>query len=264
MALLYLVRVKFLLGAVFFAFFFLFIGVPGSLAAIAFDASSTASWSSGSSFSWSHTIMGSNPLLVVGTCDALAGASVSSVTWSLGSLSLTKIRTDTDVSESQLWRVPVGTSTGAGTVTVNLDATPSGGTGKAVAVSLTGVNQISPDDANNGTSTPGSVSSLSQSITTTVHNAAIVDHLCIGSGVTITMGTQTNRVKRHNDGQEAVSTVIPKTLAGSQTMDWSWSGGTRRGGLSIASFKPATRPQVFIRNSKVIFKIGKWVIKLPF
>jgi hypothetical protein len=204
--------------------------------AIAFDAVSNGAWSSGTSFSWQHTVSGSDRLLVVAVAVS-DGQAVTSVTF--GAQSFTFIRRDANAHSSELWYL-VAPNTGTGTITVNFGSAPTDAEG--AAVSLTGVAQSGTLDANTGTTLVGT--SVSVSITTVADNAAIVDVLgCGGSGAAsaLTIGAQTNRVSRvevETGPNLGMSTLIPKVTAGSQTMDWTLSPG-RVGGLSVASFKPA-------------------------
>lgn len=209
-------------------------------AAIAFDAESDASSaSSTTTLAWSHTVnTGSNRLLAV-SVHTFGGTDVTGITF--GAQSFTKVRHDVDSSRSEIWYL-VAPAEATDTITITWSASVPNKRGSAV--SFFGVDQASPLDAQAGTASPGSgQTSFSTSITTVADNAAIVDSLSTGGVATITMGSQTNRVERFNGGGgtdpgAGGSTLFPKTPAGAQTMNWTLSAA-RRGGLSIASFKPA-------------------------
>ena len=111
------------------------------MAAIAFDAASSAKAANASSLSWSHTCSGSDRLLVVGTNagDTTAGdRPVTGITYN--GAALTKIRSDTiGLITSELWYL-LNPDTGAHNIIVsytglNTDAQAGG-------ISLTGVDQI--------------------------------------------------------------------------------------------------------------------------
>lgn len=205
---------------------------------IAFDAASSAQAGSGSSLSWSHTCSGSDRLLVVGTNsgDFSAGDRVvNSITYN--GVNLTKIRSDdSGNSRSEIWYL-VNPALGANTVQVNF----AGGVSEmqAGAISLTGVDQSSPLDANNGAT--GSSSSPSVNVTTIADNAWVLDSLLVENTPSISVGAgQTSRWSEDNaNSRGRGSTEGPKTPAGSVTMSWSL-GSSENWRLSAASF--ATSP----------------------
>lgn len=152
---------------------------------------------------------------------------ISGVTFN-GSESFTRVRTPDvqntpgQILQAELWYLVAPTVT-----TADLVVTYAGLNEQAIGVSASqfnGVNQSSPIDSHagsNGTSTTPSVT-----ITTVADNAAILD--CVigksDSGLTVGAG-QTVRTDRIigvggvNDGA-GVSTVVTKTPAGSEPMNW--------------------------------------------
>lgn len=210
--------------------------------AITLDTVASGVWSSGTTLTFNITIGSSGSNGAVGVSVAYSnGGPVTGIT--VGSLSLTHVRTDTDLSSSSIWQ-GVNPPTGSQTVTVTFTGTPTMGA-DAVCVSLYGVDQTTPMDVPGGAggNTGGTArTSHSSSITTVTDGAALQDCLGVGGFITITMGAQTNRVERYNDGTNdpgiGVSTLITKATAGAQTMDWTTSGA-RRGGRSIMAFRPA-------------------------
>lgn len=209
--------------------------------AITLDTTASGVWSSGTTLTFNITIGSGSDGAVGVSISYGTGGPVTAV--SVGSLSLTSVRTDTDVFSSTIWQ-GVAPPTGSQTVTVTFTGTPTLGA-DATCVSLFGVDQTTPMDVAGGAggNTGGSGSTThSSSITTVTDGAALQDALGIGGSVTITMGAQTNRVERYNDGTgdpgAAASTLITKATAGAQTMDWTTSAA-RRGGRSIMAFRPA-------------------------
>ncbi len=217
-------------------------GVGGT--SIAFDAASSAQGVDVSSFSWTHTTSGTNRLLFVGVAIRNdLSQTVSSITYA--GTALTFVRADTNgVSvRSELWYL-VGPATGANTVQVILSAAARAGAG---AISLTGVAQTTPLDANNGAT--GSSTTPSVSVTTVADNAWVVDAVAFrsfGNGLpTGTAGAgQTERWSEYTESggtdpniRGESSTEGPKTPAGGVVMSWSLSDSV---GWSIsgAAFKP--------------------------
>jgi hypothetical protein len=110
--------------------------------AVAEVTSANATSATQSSFTISITVSGTNPVLIVKTVLNSATATVSSVTWSLGSGTTTEVKAlrGSNGVLSSIWVVPAP-SAGAGTITVNLSASvPSGGT----ATVFSGTDQVSP------------------------------------------------------------------------------------------------------------------------
>lgn len=207
-------------------------------AAIAFDATSNSGEKSGvSSFTWSHTTSGSDTLLFIGVImddNNVNHMDVSSATYN--SVSMTSIRRDVQTayndSATEILYLKAPTA-GANTVAVTLVGSNFGA--KGGAITLTGVDQTTPLDANNGAN--GNSASASVAVTTVADNAWVLDTVGGWSPFTVGAG-QTQRwniIGTYTDG--AGSTEGPKTPAGSVTMSWTlpseaWS-------ISAASFAPA-------------------------
>jgi hypothetical protein len=204
---------------------------------IAFDAASSAQAGSASSLSWSHSCSGSDRLLVVGTNsgDLSAGdRPVTSITYN--GANLTKIRSDDAGNiRTELWYLVVPAS---GSHTIQVTFSGNNINVQAGAVSLTGVDQSSPLDANNGAT--GSSPSPSVSITTVADNAWVIDSLMVENTPSITVGAgQTSRWSEDNaNSRGRGSTEGPRTPAGSVTMSWSL-GSSQPWRISAASFTPS-------------------------
>ena len=163
-------------------------------------------------------------LCVDGRKEAASVPVISSAVFN-GSENLTLVRADTNSvsstshTQTQLWRLAAPTATTANlVVTFNSSMDVIAPT----VTLLTGVSQASVVDSHAGST--GSSTTASAIITTVADNAAIVDcaHGRADLGLTVGAG-QTSRTDRimpaYSDGQ-GVSTVIPKTPAGTETMDW--------------------------------------------
>ncbi|MHA1938714.1 MAG: DUF2341 domain-containing protein, partial [Candidatus Thorarchaeota archaeon] len=218
--------------------------------AIVFDAASNSTGGGqGASISWDHTVTssGSNRILVVGVSWRNAGAdtwTVSSVTYN--SLPLTPIRKDEKFdSESRSTALYYLTDPPTGSaypIQVNYSGTTVyrsvGG-----AVSLTGVDQSNPVDAQNGIA-GATGTNPSVTVTTNTDGAWVVDALCIrnATGTTSADGVQDERWNLRtaaNNIDGAGSTMGPKSPAGDVTM--SWTTGTNGGhSISAVALKPAS------------------------
>lgn len=213
------------------------------------SVSNSATTNTANTISLSHTIGScSNRALVVSTQardDASASdTAVSTVTF--GGTDLTKIRADriTDSAPSanigsELWYM-VAPPSGSATVQVTWAGALSR-VGVGSSISLCGVNQLTPLDAQSG-ATSVSGTTISSTITTVADNAAIVDTFVSrpGSGVSAVGAGQTSQVLRTvgSTVDVGLSTVLIKTPAGAETMDWTRASGNAWA-HSAASFKPA-------------------------
>lgn len=207
--------------------------------AIAFDAVSESAVGSGSTLSWAHTCAGSDRLLVVAT-GVRDGQVVNGITYN--GVALTKIRhdegPDSAVKRTELWRL-VAPAAGAHTIEVTWGAAPSDWNVGA-GVSLTGVDQSTPVDAQNGAT--GSGTTASGAVTTVADNAWVLDAVAhLGNTLAVGAG-QTARSERETIGPGSdafgASTEGPKTPAGAVTMSWT-SDAAVGWAISAASFKPA-------------------------
>jgi hypothetical protein len=223
---------------------------PPASSQINFDAASNSTGDgNGASISWDHTVTasGSNRILVVGVSWRNAGNdtwTVSSVTYN--SLPLTLIRKDEQFLDppgsrsTALYYLTDPPTGSAYPIQVNF----SGSVYRSVggAVSLTGVDQSNPIDAENGVA--GGTGNPSVTVTTNTDGAWVVDALCVRepSGTTSVVGLQTEGWNLRTSGSTidgAGSTMGPKSPAGDVTM--SWTTGTSEGySISAVALKPAT------------------------
>jgi len=206
-------------------------------------ASDTTSNSGGqfdvSSFSYSHTCTGSDLLLYSGVSmeDVTdADRTVTGITYN--SVSMTSIReddNDTDNFSSSIWYL-AGPATGSNTVAVTLNG--ENALSVSGSISLTGVDQSSPLDANNGATGNSNVPTVD--VTTVADNSWVIDTVAYGDN-TFTIGSgQTSRwtVGVSTLGSTA-STEGPVTPAGATTMDLTFDfGASEAWAISAASFQP--------------------------
>jgi len=260
MALLHLVRVKFLLGAAFFAFFFLFIGVPGSLAAIGFDASSFATSSVTSTLTISHTVSGSNRILLVNAA-ALDGSSttrnVSNVTYA-GS-GLTKVCESDNASNAntELWYL-LGPATGTNDIAVTYGGAAT--RVRAGGVSLVGARQIAPEATSSAT---GIGTAISASLTTVSDGAWVVDGVLTAGANSISVGG--GQIERWNSGGASVpaaqSTEGPVLRNVSVTMSWTGTVSANWTTCAATVAQIAKPPNFLVKIGKAIIKVGKVIIR---
>jgi hypothetical protein len=110
--------------------------------------------------------------------------------------------------------------------------------GVGSATSYFGVNQVTPIDAHTGNG--GSGTALSTAITTVANHAVITD-CALGQAMPMTVSAgQTTRVNRLTTGTAdsvGVSTLDDKSVAGSETMDWT-QGKAENWVISAVSLRP--------------------------
>lgn len=181
------------------------------------------------------TPAGNNRLMVacvMARDNVASDLSATSVTYN--NLPLTKIRADGATwgapshARVEQWRLiapPVGTYS----FNAQWGATTPAEYGVVGVTNYTGVDQLVPVEANAGASGNGVTASVS--ITTLTNNAAIVDCGDTRDNGTPTIGAgQTQRIKNKYGVVEltedwmVASTVINKTPAGAETMDWTQAG----------------------------------------
>jgi hypothetical protein len=137
----------------------------------------------------SHTVAGTNKLLIVGISIGDDSA-VSTVTYSGQNLTLIRFDevTTTD-RRSELWYL-VNPPSGTADVVVTLDKNEQIIIG---AISFTNVDQSSPINANNGGTDPTGTTDPSVSLTTTIDNTLIVDVISAVDGPMTPSAYQTER-----------------------------------------------------------------------
>lgn len=201
-----------------------------SATGISFDASSSCTPTSASTFTWSHTTSGQDRILIVGVAIRNSGSNtVSSVTYAGTALTLIAARNNGTSVRVELWRL-VAPATGANNVVVTLDGQAKTACG---AMSFGGVDQTSPIEASN--SATGTSATPSVSVSTATNNAWVVDATAFRSsgnakptgaaglwqterwsGYTESGGSSVNiRGKGSHEG--------PKSPAGAVVIDWSLS-----------------------------------------
>jgi hypothetical protein len=211
--------------------------------AIAFDnVGSGANIAGNSTWNWSHTCAGSNLILVVGIGIVDTNgtpALVSTITY--GAQNFVKIRRDANgnANFSELWYL-IAPLTGANTITVQLSAVPAQSAGGG-SISLTGVAQSNPIDAQNTANGVGT--SASGTVTTVTNNAWIIDVVNDNANDMATATAGGSQLKRYAISESGASrstfgsTRGAVTPTGATTMTWT---GITAGqwGQSLVAVKP--------------------------
>ena len=236
-------------------------GVPPQLAfklgAIAFDATASDGgiFSDTSPQTFSHTITGSNPLLVLGYMlrdDAGSGAFASSVTWN--SVALTSIwdqNNSGDVAGEWYLKAP-----DTGIRTVSLSWTGGGGVGRneVGVISYTGAHQTAPLDAQN--SVTGTGASASRTVTTSEDNEAVVS-VCTKDGGTIDSVSHTQRWNNVRTSVNGAGQDEIRATAGAGSAHTFTFSTSNVYAVGIAAFKSAgAAAAVKPRSNLLLMKVG--------
>lgn len=219
-------------------------GIPPYRFAIAFDATANATGGSGS-ISFSHTVTGTDPFLVVFPWGPITDVSgVTAVTYN--SVAMTLLNKD-GVNDINRWLysyIKMAPSTGANTVAITAvgsDAT------YGVAVSYSGVAQTGQPDANNMTKA-SAVTSVATSVTVVASNCWIV---AAGNNEVTAQDSMTGTFRSYYEGTNAArqvkdSNTTVATGVNTYTQTWTGSG---YGAITAISFSPAAEVETTSRKA---------------
>jgi hypothetical protein len=182
--------------------------------ALAFDANTNFSVVNSSSSTFSHTITGTNPVLLVGvSCES---RTVSTITYNGVAMTLAAGPPASPLNNVYIYYL-VAPPTGTNSVAVTYS---SFAYGEVTAISLTGADQSSPIDVTNKAHILATTSP-STSITTTVANDWIVDYITDNSNSTVTVNAaQTQRTNIVADNRIVCMSTRAVTTAGAYSMSW--------------------------------------------
>jgi len=195
------------------------------------DAFTTAT-SSSSPMTISHTVSGTDRLLVVGISQGNVSASVNTITY--GGTNLTALGTEnTGPPKIEMWRLPVEPPVGTADVVVTFSGTPSDGAVVGV-MSLTNVNQATPlgpfvSNAGNGDPSVD---------VTSAEGELVID--VIAKDNAVAPAVKSGQTERWNDAfsNSAYGALSTKPGAKTVTMAW-WSGGDWAiGAVSVKPLDP--------------------------
>lgn len=215
-------------------------------AAIAYDnAANGGNASASCSDSWSHTVAGSDRLIVLmsGVEDSTAGDRVVDSASYNGDALGSGASGDGLSTNFSLWYL-ANPDTGANTMSVTWCSSGSISSGGGASVSYTGVDQSSPTGGTNGT-TYGNDSTPSISVDTTASNSWVVGGVTSNTNINVDNNpSQTERwdlfatFSSHNGSDNG-----PIASPGSTTLDWACTGvscSTQDGTVVIMEIKVAT------------------------
>lgn len=209
--------------------------------AITTDATSESAYNSDAlTVTWSHTVSGSDRLLVVGVSMSLwdSPQEVTGVTYN--GVALTRLRRDlvSTVMSSEIWYL-VAPETGTHDIVVTKNDTEFGA--KAGAVSFTGVDQTNPMNAHNGGDGDGLDNTVSTTVTTTVDDCFLFDTLLLANNdpADVTNGGATVQWSESNFSELYAGSTQSVGAAGSHDSTWlaDFSGDWVH---SLAAIAPST------------------------
>lgn len=212
------------------------ISIPPANTAIAYDATSTGTYTTTSPLAWSHTCTGSQRILFVSIStptDAVTGVTYAGVSMTLVGKSSYP---GSGRNGASLWYL-INPASGAN----NISATFTGASASGGGVSYTGAKQSGQPDSSN-TKNQGSAENIG-SISTTVVAAdcwmvvGLTDDQ--GSGATGSGGSAV----RNSTAQGSIMVDSNSIVGtGSQTVSWDFSGSNAVYGAVAASFSPYVTP----------------------
>lgn len=188
--------------------------------AIAYDASSSlnaSAWSSGSSFTWSHTCSGSNRYLIVGVFVANGTDIVSGVTYN--GVAMTRINTGVKNPAQERTYLYGLTAPATGDNDIVVTLSTSNSFVAAAGVSYTGVKQTGQPEANAINNTASPATSLTLTVTTTSDNAWLAGIFRNDGGTqSVTNTNCSTRGGYVGGGVHIVDTNAAQTPAGSKSI----------------------------------------------
>ena len=206
--------------------------------AVAYDNSSTAELAGDSSKTFSHTVTGSDLILIVFAFIDQTGNSVSSVTYNGENLTFLATANQSGNGEIEAWYL-INPSTGANNVVLTMSAGSNGGVS---ATSLTGIDVRDPIRSY----TTGTGATSSSSVTYDRNNSSsgvlVIDGLVMngfnsGDGTNMSgvpSSSQTERLDFKCDQWQRGLVSTKQVTDGNTTMSWTLSGGTLQGWASVA------------------------------
>jgi hypothetical protein len=205
--------------------------------AIAFDAAASsvsAGFAAGASYTFNHTVAaGSNRAIVLGAAlwqDVAGSGTLSTCSYAAAAATSKIVLTNTQM-RAELW-VLVAPATGTNTVSFTVTGNTDGR--KFFAGSFTGVDQTTPTEATQTSSTSSGAPSLS--ITSITDNAWLVDMVSKFGTTALTVGAGQTSMFNNSVGSitAAASYEGPKTPAGAVTMNWTGSSANDCAQVAIA------------------------------
>jgi hypothetical protein len=198
----------------------LYLLTPATQAAVAFDASTDLTQTTATSLTYSHTITGSNPVVVTGT--RVCSSTVSGITWNGVAMSAGATNSAAGGSgcEDTVYYLKAP-ATGAHNTVVSVNASSDIA---AATWSYTGADQTTPAGGNN-TADVTSANSITLSITTTCDNAWLTAYGDNGGGgYSMAAGTTRRNPLAGGNAKFGVDSNAAKTPTGSYSLGLTSAG----------------------------------------
>lgn len=207
---------------------------------IAFDAQSkdSATFLSGTSFSWSHTCTGSDRYLVVAIMSYNQQGTITAPTYNGVSMTLIQ-STNIPTNVNNFWMYGL-VAPDTGTNTISFSFSISNSFVSAVATSYTGVDQTTPIDVSVIQNlTPSTTSAYVPSITTTVDNTWVVGSFRAEQSSTFSLSTGTLRDGAAGIGMYNYDSNAAISPAGVWSTTFTRNNATDRFSGVLAALRPA-------------------------
>lgn len=214
-------------------------------AAIAFNATTTQAQTSGTSWTFAHTIAGTNTFLVVETAqNDTSSTDMITTSRTYNAVGLTNrfvvcnnVLCSSANTRAEAWYL-VAPTTGTNNVVVTNSGSVNVNRFQAMAISFTEVAQTNPID-NFATTTFASTVTFTQNLTIGTDQSWVVDVVAQNSANVNPTASSTQTI-RHKDGGTALAasySTVNGTTTGTQTNTWLFSAAAA-GGMGMMSFKP--------------------------
>lgn len=228
--------------------------------AVAFSSVANTTPATGNSFTINITAPATNPVLLVGIGLDSTTATITSVSWSLGSGTAVEVKTARQSNSfASVWAIPAPTA-GAGTITVNISASvPYQG----AAESFTGANQITPCSTGDAVSQVGTATPLTITpINLTANDASF------GNGVQTLAENPTGITAndRFKNNTTNVNIQVGDSVGtGALTATWDGASSNKAAiGVRIATVPAGTGDDVLIRYGSMNATGGSGLVMAAF
>lgn len=210
--------------------------------AIAYDNASAGGTTASSTLTYSHTTGTlTDGVLIVGVGYFIRTASITGITYGGVAMTLRRRYDDgTRLATSEIWYL-VNPPSGANNVAITKSEATAGMS--SVALTLSGVDQTTPIEADGANVVFGTHTTHSGSVTTATANAWVVDGLFGTTGTPTATSSQTRRSSSTplpGGDVYTIGTRGPVATPGSEAASWSFSSTGNASNMIVVSVKPAT------------------------
>lgn len=229
---------------------------------IAFDATSHSEFSASTTvpLTFSHTVTGNNPFLILGiNTDESFVYPTSAPTYNGVPMTLLTPRSESFLSLYMYYlKAP---PTGTHNISVSFDGITAM-TGSFIAMSFTGVDQTAPIDVNGANGVTANNNDIA--LTTIVDNDWLLDFILCNSSVDTIAVDQAGQVQKQNinaNGRKYGASYRPTTTHGSNSIGWSVSLGDSTDHVAVAVKPAATTtsiPNQIVQVNQAIKRGANW------